>query len=131
MLDVDPFKHYNDNYGHLADDGCLKALAQTLSQAARRAGDLAVRYGGEEFALLLPNTKAQKAMEIARILHQEVCLLAVPHAETSPGIVTVSLGVACIIPSREHIPEDLVRQADLALYHAKLSGRNCVQLATN
>ncbi|PKU23171.1 diguanylate cyclase [Telmatospirillum siberiense] len=131
MLDVDYFKHFNDLYGHLAGDGCLRTLAQTLAQSQRRGGELAARYGGEEFVVLLPNAGGHDALETARHIQREVWSLALPHAETPPGIVTVSLGVASRIPLRQHIPEDLVRQADSALYRAKQSGRNCLQLATD
>ncbi len=131
MLDVDLFKHFNDHYGHLAGDGCLQALAQVLAKAGLRAEDLAARYGGEEFVMLLPNTNGHDALETARRIQREIWSLALPHAEISPDIVTVSLGVASLVPSREHIPEDLVRQADTALYLAKQSGRNCLQSATN
>ncbi|MFA5912560.1 MAG: diguanylate cyclase [Burkholderiales bacterium] len=131
MLDVDHFKHFNDHYGHLAGDGCLRALAQAMLQAGRRAGDLLARYGGEEFVVLLPDTTAHDALETARHIQKEVWALALPHADSSPGIVTVSLGVASLVPSRQHIPEELVRQADSALYRAKQSGRNCLQTAAD
>jgi diguanylate cyclase (GGDEF)-like protein len=129
MLDVDLFKHFNDHYGHLAGDDCLKALARAMAPAARRAGDLVARYGGEEFVVLLPNTNGQEALETARHIQREVWALALPHAETAPGIVTFSLGVASLLPSTQHSPEDLIRLADAALYRAKQSGRNCLQLA--
>jgi diguanylate cyclase (GGDEF)-like protein len=131
MLDVDVFKHFNDCYGHLAGDGCLQALAGVLAQTGRRAGDLVARYGGEEFVVLLPDTDRNDALDIARRIQHDVWALALPHAETSPGIVTVSLGVVSLVPSRQHIPEYLVRQADSALYRAKQSGRNCLQSATD
>ncbi len=131
MLDVDHFKHFNDRYGHLAGDGCLRAIAQAMLQAGRRAGDLLARYGGEEFVVLLPDTNAHDALETARHIQKEVWTLALPHADTSPGIVTISLGAASLVPSRQHIPEELVRQADSALYRAKQSGRNCVRSATD
>ena len=131
MLDVDLFKHFNDHYGHVAGDGCLQALAQALVKAGRRAGELVARYGGEEFVVLLPDTSREDALEAARRMQHEVWSLALPHAEMSPGIVTCSFGVASLIPSQEHIPEDLVRQADAALYRAKQSGRNCLQAATD
>jgi diguanylate cyclase (GGDEF)-like protein len=131
MLDVDLFKHFNDHYGHLAGDGCLQALAGILVQAARRAGDLVARYGGEEFVVLLPDTSEQDAMETARRIQQAIWSLAMPHVETSLGIVTVSLGVTSLLPSKQQIPESLVRQADSALYCAKQSGRNCVQSVPN
>src|SRR4029453_3973756 len=116
MLDVDLFKHYNDHYGHLAGDRCLQSLARALAPAARRAGDLAARYGGEEFVVLLPETSAQGALETRRHLQQNVWSLALPHAETAPGIVTISLGVASLVPSPEYSAEYLVEQADSALY---------------
>lgn len=130
MLDVDYFKNFNDRYGHPAGDRCLQALAGALAKAGRRAGELAVRYGGEEFVMLLPNTGGHDALETARHIQQEVWSLALPHAETPTGIVTVSLGVASLVPSAQLNPEDLVQQADSALYSAKLSGRNCVRTAT-
>jgi diguanylate cyclase (GGDEF)-like protein len=131
LLDVDNFKHFNDHYGHLAGDDCLRALARALAQTGRRAGDLVARYGGEEFVVLLPDTSGQDALATAGHIQNEVWSLALPHAETSPGIVTVSIGVASLVPSRQLIPEDLVRQADAALYRAKQAGRNCVQSAAD
>jgi diguanylate cyclase (GGDEF)-like protein len=127
MLDVDHFKHFNDLYGHQAGDACLRMLACTLAQAGRRAGELAARYGGEEFVMLLPETDGPAAMEIAHSVQQDVWSLALPHPETAPAIITVSLGVASLVPSILHRPEDLLQRADAALYQAKQSGRNCVQ----
>jgi diguanylate cyclase (GGDEF)-like protein len=126
MIDVDHFKHYNDHYGHLAGDTCLRALARALEQGGQRAGDLVARYGGEEFVVLLPNTNTAGAMKIAQVIQQEVWALQLPHAESSPGIVTVSLGVASFVPTRRDNPEDLLRLTDVALYQAKQSGRNCI-----
>ncbi|MGP1678754.1 MAG: diguanylate cyclase [Burkholderiales bacterium] len=131
LLDVDHFKHFNDHYGHLAGDGCLRSLALALVQAGRRAGELPARYGGEEFVVLLPDAGLDDALKIAQRIQQDVWSLALPHAETSPGIVTVSLGVASLVPSRQQLPEELVRQADSALYRAKQSGRNCLQTAAD
>jgi diguanylate cyclase (GGDEF)-like protein len=131
MVDVDQFKHFNDHYGHLASDDCLRALAQVMTQTVRRAGDLVARYGGEEFVVLLPGTSAHGAMETARNILHEVRSLAMPHAETPPGFVTVSLGVASLMPSEQHATKDLVRAADAAMYRAKQSGRNCLQMAIN
>jgi diguanylate cyclase (GGDEF)-like protein len=131
MLDVDYFKKFNDRYGHPAGDRCLQALATALAQTGRRAGELAVRYGGEEFVMLLPNTNGHEALETARHIQQQVWSLALPHAETPTGIVTVSLGVASLVPSAQLNAEDLVQQADTALYGAKQSGRNCVRMASD
>ncbi|MEO8120883.1 MAG: diguanylate cyclase [Rhodoferax sp.] len=131
MLDVDLFKHFNDHYGHVAGDSCLKALARALVKAGRRSSDLVARYGGEEFVVLLPDMNGLEALEAAHHMQHEVCSLALPHAQAIPGIVTFSLGVASLVPSSQHSPEDLVRLADSALYRAKAAGRNCVQLATD
>ncbi|MGV8899177.1 MAG: diguanylate cyclase domain-containing protein [Burkholderiaceae bacterium] len=130
MLDVDKFKHYNDYYGHLAGDDCLRALASALAKTGRRAGELVARYGGEEFVVLLPDTSAPEALEVAHSIQREVWSLALPHAEMRLGIVTFSLGVASLVPTTQYTSEYLVRQADLALYRAKKRGRNCVQSAT-
>jgi diguanylate cyclase (GGDEF)-like protein len=129
ILDVDHFKHYNDHYGHLVGDDCLKKLAQALIKAERRAGRLVARYGGEEFVMLLPGAGAQEALLTAQRIQQEVWDLTLAHAETAPGIVTVSLGVASLVPTCHNCAEDLLRQADKALYQAKHLGRNCVHSA--
>ncbi|OIN99255.1 MAG: deoxyribodipyrimidine photolyase [Desulfovibrionaceae bacterium CG1_02_65_16] len=128
MLDVDHFKHYNDHYGHVAGDDCLKALGQALVKAERRAGRLVARYGGEEFVILMPETTETEALAAAERLQKEIWALALPHAETVPGIVTVSLGAVSVVPTMEHMPDFLLRQADAALYRAKSLGRNQVQM---
>jgi diguanylate cyclase (GGDEF)-like protein len=132
MLDVDHFKHFNDHYGHLAGDDCLRALAQLLLKEVRRSGELVARYGGEEFVVLMPDSSANTALETAVRIQQAVWSLALPHAEIpdSIGIVTFSFGVASLNPSPSYVPEDLIHQADLALYRAKKSGRNRIELAT-
>ncbi len=99
-----------------------------MTRTVRRAGDLVARYGGEEFAVLLPRMSEQEAVRVAESNLREVRSLAFPHAETSLGFVTVSLGVASLVPSEKNTPEDLIRIADAALYHAKQSGRNCLQM---
>lgn len=131
MLDVDNFKHFNDYYGHLAGDDCLRALAQALVKAGRRAGELVSRYGGEEFVVLLPDTSLPEAVEAAQRMQKAVWSLAWPHAGIPPGIVTFSLGVSSLKPSKESAPEDLIKQADAALYRAKDAGRNCLKSATD
>jgi diguanylate cyclase (GGDEF)-like protein len=130
LIDVDLFKHFNDQYGHLAGDNCLNKIARALTQAVQRAGDLVARYGGEEFAVLLPNTGEKDAVHVAQRILDDIRSLAMPHVETSPGIVTVSLGVVSLAPSKRYVPEDLVRQADSALYRAKHAGRNCIKSST-
>lgn len=128
MLDIDHFKSVNDLYGHLAGDNCLQKLARGLAMSLRRAGDLVARYGGEEFVVLLPNTNKQNASKVAKHIQKMILSLAIPHTASPVGIVTMSLGVASLQPSRQQPPVELVRRADAALYRAKLAGRNCVRL---
>lgn len=130
MLDVDNFKHFNDHYGHLAGDDCLRTLAQALVKSGHRAGELVARYGGEEFIVLLPDTDMAQALEAAQRMQHEVWSLALPHAQASAGTVTFSLGVASLVPSVQQVPENLLRQADEALYCAKAAGRNCIHSAS-
>ncbi|MEI7430236.1 MAG: diguanylate cyclase [Betaproteobacteria bacterium] len=131
MLDVDHFKSYNDHFGHLAGDDCLRALTQVMLKEVRRSGELVARYGGEEFVVLMPDSTLHQAREAAERIQQAVWLLALPHSGTPAGMVTFSFGVAILNPSLSHLPEELVRQADLALYRAKGSGRNRIELATD
>ncbi len=131
LLDVDVFKHFNDHYGHLAGDACLRTLATTLAQVgARREGELAARFGGEEFVVLLPGADLAAAAEVARHVQEAIHQLALPHEGAPHGIVTVSFGVASLQPQRDQLPEELVRRADRAMYRAKQGGRNRIELAT-
>jgi diguanylate cyclase (GGDEF)-like protein len=125
MLDVDFFKRYNDHYGHQAGDACLRSVADCLRQLMRRPGDLLTRYGGEEFACLLPSTPLAGALLVARQLGAGVEALGLPHA-TSPvsPVVTVSLGVCAASGLEPGSTKDLLSAADAALYRAKASGRN-------
>jgi diguanylate cyclase (GGDEF)-like protein len=125
--DVDYFKLYNDTYGHQSGDDCLVHIAQTMSALVKRSSDLAVRYGGEEFAVILPNTNSQGAMQIAETIRNKIKDLKIPHvlSEVSP-YVTMSLGVAAIIPHQKLSPEYLIASADAALYEAKEQGRDRV-----
>lgn len=127
LLDVDHFKRYNDHYGHLAGDDCLRAIARVLALGGQRATDVTARFGGEEFVVLLPSTSPRGALEIAKRIRHEVMELALPHVGTPMGIITVSLGVACQAPSPRHASDALLQEADSALYRAKQSGRNCVR----
>jgi diguanylate cyclase (GGDEF)-like protein len=125
MVDVDHFKIFNDTYGHLAGDDCLKKVAAALSGAVGRAGDLLCRYGGEEFAAVLPDTNSAAALVVGERLRASVEALAIPHAKSKSGtVVTISLGSATLIPSERGSTADLVACADRALYAAKRSGRN-------
>lgn len=128
MIDADRFKRFNDDNGHLAGDTCLKAIASVVALAARRPTDLAARYGGEELALLLPETDLIAARNIAMDLTRQVEALAIPHVRNSPWkVVTVSVGAAAIDPHDTDTLHDgpwLISAADLALYDAKSQGRN-------
>ncbi|MDD3853206.1 MAG: GGDEF domain-containing protein [Syntrophomonadaceae bacterium] len=128
MIDVDNFKLYNDNYGHLNGDKCLHLLAQALQSGVKRPTDLVARYGGEEFAILLPETELEGATLLAETLRQQIINLALPHAfSTVNNTVTISLGVATVIP-RNTPANILVDRADKALYRAKRNGRNRIAL---
>ncbi|MDX1976223.1 MAG: diguanylate cyclase [Pseudanabaenaceae cyanobacterium bins.68] len=124
ICDVDHFKLFNDTYGHQAGDECLKQVAIAINQAVERDGDLAARYGGEEFGVILPNTPKEGAIAIAAKICTQVRELNIPHTGSSHGQVTISIGVASIIPSSRFEPTQLVATADDALYCAKHHGRN-------
>lgn len=125
LIDVDHFKKFNDHYGHLAGDGCLRALGRILSAIARRPADLAARYGGEEFAVLLPNTGPDGCAEVGEAIRQALHDLAMVHAQNPPSrLVTASVGAATSVPSQASDSSTLVAAADRALYAAKDSGRD-------
>ncbi|MFW9261034.1 PAS domain S-box protein [Nostoc sp. CALU 546] len=127
LFDVDFFKLYNDTYGHLAGDDCLRQLASALKNIVKRPADLVARYGGEEFAVILPNTEIQGAIYLAETIRQAVRDLAIPHAQSRVcDRITVSLGVVSIVPNCEISPPDLINAADKALYVAKQQGRDQV-----
>lgn len=131
VIDVDWFKPYNDHYGHLAGDACLREIARTLVTTVTRSGDLVARYGGEEFVFLAPVTYGASAQAMADKLVQAVAELALPHVQSPLGHVTVSVGVASVRPRPDEMPESLVALADEALYQAKDQGRNRVVLAAS
>jgi diguanylate cyclase (GGDEF)-like protein len=125
MLDIDNFKLFNDEYGHQAGDECLRAVAAQVARAAPRAADLAARYGGEEFILVLGETDADGARWVAENVRQHVSELGILHATPSRR-VTISCGVASILPQSGYSFETLLRSADRALYQAKEAGRDKV-----
>ena len=128
MSDIDDFKPYNDTYGHLQGDEALKAVARVLTSTLGRSGDLVARYGGEEFAIVLFNTPMAGALQVAERLRTAVEELKLEHsASRAARILTLSLGVATMIPSSESHPDELIGRADAALYRAKGDGRNCVR----
>nr|WP_320191362.1 diguanylate cyclase [uncultured Desulfobacter sp.] len=125
LCDIDYFKPYNDTYGHQTGDKCLKEVARTIHGSTLRAGDLAARYGGEEFVLILPNTNLDGAKEVAERVRKAVAALKIPHEGSSVAPhVTLSLGIAAVIPNQNASADNLVELADQALYEAKEGGRN-------
>ena len=125
MVDIDHFKAFNDEYGHQAGDECLRKVSAAMRRAAARPQDLVARYGGEEFALLLPHQDSPGAEVVARKLLEEVGLLGICHVKSSArNTVTVSMGLASIVPSERFDPATLVKAADALLYRAKAEGRN-------
>ncbi len=129
MLDVDYFKKYNDRYGHLAGDATLRTVAGLITEHGRRSSDLVARYGGEEFALLSVATSGADAIGVAQVVCNELERLNLPHEASPFGHVTISIGVAVLVPTEHSRPEQLVRMADEALYRAKQRGRNQALLA--
>ena len=128
MIDIDHFKSFNDQYGHLVGDDCLQKLAQGLSLSILRGTGLVARFGGEEFVVLLPRMDGKEAFKVAKHIQEMILSLAIPH-ETSPtGVVSVCFGVASVLPSSDKQPIALVGLADNALYRAKAAGRNCIKI---
>lgn len=125
MIDVDLFKSYNDSFGHLQGDHCLKRIAEEIIGVIRRPRDFVARFGGEEFIMILPNTDIAGAKEIASRIHKHVELLAMPHRR-SDGVnrVTVSIGGASITPGKDSDSDQFLQRVDHALYMAKNKGRN-------
>jgi len=130
MADIDFFKKYNDGYGHLAGDDCLKQVAKTLADEIFRPGDLIARYGGEEFVVVLGNTDKSAASAIAERLCAKVEARKIDHAySTVSNVITLSLGVSTVVPKKGLSPGKLIEAADKALYEAKQDGRNRVRVS--
>ncbi|MBO8155059.1 MAG: diguanylate cyclase [Bacillaceae bacterium] len=122
MVDIDYFKNFNDHYGHLAGDDCLKQVARTLKSQLKRSSDFIARYGGEEFVILLPGTDQSGAYTVAKELCNSVKNLKIPHEKSESGqYLTVSVGAATLIPDDSHEPKDLINLADQSLYIRKQS----------
>lgn len=125
LCDIDYFKQYNDAYGHVMGDGCLKRVARALSETLSRPTDLVARYGGEEFAAVLPQTGDEGAVRVAERMQVAIARLQIPHvSSTVSPYVTLSIGVASAIPQLQRSPASLVDEADQMLYRAKQQGRN-------
>lgn len=127
MCDIDFFKPYNDTYGHVQGDECLKQIAAALRNNARRPADLVARYGGEEFCVILPNTDEDGAINVAAGIQTDIQMLRIEHnaSKVSPN-VTLSIGVTTTIPDQRQTADELIEMADKALYDAKMQGRNRV-----
>jgi diguanylate cyclase (GGDEF)-like protein len=129
MFDIDFFKAYNDRYGHLQGDDCLRLVATSAAHSLSRSGDLLARYGGEEFAVILPQTDVVGAAVVAEQIRSAVADLHIAHAASNCNdMVTISLGVGVFDPKEAIAPEDLIKRADWALYRSKENGRNQVSV---
>ncbi len=125
LCDVDFFKLYNDTYGHQAGDDCLRKVAGAIQGAVKRKADLVARYGGEEFVVIVPFTPTTAAVHIAESIRQGVRALEIPHTNSPvSSCVTISVGVASLLPTPQELPSRLIAAADAALYQAKSSGRD-------
>ncbi|GAB4149108.1 MAG: GGDEF domain-containing protein [Cyanobacteria bacterium J069] len=130
LADIDYFKQYNDTYGHLVGDDCLRHIAQSLRSTLSRAEHLVARFGGEEFVIILPQTTLEEAIALAQTFHHCVQQLQIPHTHSPiSNYVTLSLGVACQVPHVQMRPQRLLNAADQALYAAKQAGRNQIASA--
>jgi diguanylate cyclase (GGDEF)-like protein len=125
LIDIDYFKRYNDCYGHQGGDDCLIQVAQAINLLPQRPSDLVARYGGEEFVVILPNTHTEGALTFAAAIQKAIASLAIPHEKSDVNAyVTLSLGIACLVPDSETSPAKLIAYADQSLYKAKEQGRD-------
>lgn len=126
-MDIDFFKKYNDRFGHPAGDRCLKLIAKSIKQSARRSSDITARTGGEEFLIFVQGMSEEEIVEFAMKIRGNINDLKIPHAYAGvSNYVTVSMGIACCVPSAANSFDELYEEADRALYTAKENGRNCV-----
>ncbi len=129
MIDVDHFKHFNDSFGHLAGDECLKMIVSVIRKVLRYPDDLVARYGGEEFCCLLPDTPKNAAVQLAETMRSHIQKTLITHKIAGkPASATVSIGVSTMIPKEYDTVKMLIRQSDTALYEAKSTGRNQVKV---
>ncbi len=129
MIDIDFFKNYNDTYGHQAGDECLKQITDAFAHRVRRPGDFTARYGGEEFVILLANTPITGAVKVGEDVRQLIENLRIPHKTSQVSqYVTASIGIVSVVPNMYNDPVGFVKKADTALYSAKRSGRNRIQV---
>ena len=132
LLDIDYFKKYNDTYGHIQGDECLKSVARELERFFHEKGYLAARYGGEEFAVVLPNTDAQKASQLAEDFQSTIQAMNIEHKNSKVSeIVTISIGLSCVAPMNPNELKLVLEFADRALYKAKQNGRNRIEVCEN
>lgn len=129
MLDIDYFKRYNDHYGHLAGDACLRQIGELLGNMINRPDDAVARFGGEEFIVMLGNTGTDGARHVANAILDKMRQAAIPHIHSEHGIVTLSVGAAVVVPGKGARLESGLQQADDALYRAKTAGRNRLEMA--
>lgn len=127
MIDIDYFKNYNDWYGHISGDVCLKKIASAVSESVQQSTDFVARYGGEEFYAVLPHTTIEGAKKVADRIMRNIAALKIPHEDSHVSkYVTVSIGLTTVIPTPEVKIVNLLKTCDLALYEAKAAGRNCI-----
>ena len=124
VLDLDYFKSYNDTYGHLAGDECLRVVANALARVIHRPHDTAIRFGGEEFVIALPKTDSKGCESVGKRILKTIEALRIPHEHNPTGVVTVSAGYMTVKPIDTTTLDDIINQADLALYEAKEAGRD-------
>ena len=127
MIDIDHFKLFNDHYGHSAGDACLKQVAEVIAASLKRGQDMASRFGGEEFAVLMPDTDSAGARSVAQRILDRIHAMQIPHKMAPDNLyVNVSIGVGSCMPNSDGVPLDLLRCADSALYGSKNSGRGTI-----